>query len=216
MHQVMNGLFSVDRGIPFTLKQLFTRPGHAVREYLAGRRKPYFPPVTLLMILSALGVIIATQMNIDMNPFADLNVRGSEHMHAIMSWLIENQAWLYLGMVPITAFSAWLFMRPFGHGFVEHMLINIFISVQLAVLSLVSYLFMAIPALFIAAVALSNTAYIGFFTWTYAQLYAAHSPTQVSVRLLCTFGLLCFFVLIVMVLGVLYVAMLAARDSGRL
>lgn len=45
------GLFSVDRGAFFTLRQIIIRPGIAANRYLAGERKKYFNFVTLLFVV---------------------------------------------------------------------------------------------------------------------------------------------------------------------
>lgn len=42
------------RGIFFTLKALFTRPGYMLRDYILGRRANYFRPFPLLIILATL------------------------------------------------------------------------------------------------------------------------------------------------------------------
>ena len=47
------------RGIFFTIKALFTRPGHMLREYILGRRANYFRPFPLLIILATLFGITA-------------------------------------------------------------------------------------------------------------------------------------------------------------
>jgi len=216
MHQLALGLFSLDHGIPFTLKQLFTRPGHAVREYLEGKRKPYFPPVTLLLILSGAGVVLSNSFQIEMSlvSFDDPGIKAT--VDGTKQWMLQNQSLIYLGMLPFMAVSGWLCMRHFGHGFIEHVLINVFISVQVAAVSPILFVFMAVPGAMYWVTILGNSAHIALFVWTYAQLYSKQSATQVSVRLLCTIGLLCFFLLIMMIVGVLYGVMLAARDSGRL
>lgn len=47
------------RGIFFTIKALFTRPGHMLREYILGHRANYFRPFPLLIILATLFGITA-------------------------------------------------------------------------------------------------------------------------------------------------------------
>lgn len=38
MHDIVHGVLHLDKGILFTLKQAFTRPGYAVMDYIAGKR----------------------------------------------------------------------------------------------------------------------------------------------------------------------------------
>ncbi|MFZ2906051.1 MAG: DUF3667 domain-containing protein [Cyclobacteriaceae bacterium] len=43
-----------DKGILLLIKELMTKPGHVAKEYLDGKRKKYFNPLTFLIILSSL------------------------------------------------------------------------------------------------------------------------------------------------------------------
>ncbi len=36
-HDFVHGVWHVDKGIVFTIKELFTRPGHSVREFILGK-----------------------------------------------------------------------------------------------------------------------------------------------------------------------------------
>lgn len=41
------------------LRQLLTRPGHTIREYIRGRRVPHFKPVLMIMILGAVVTVLS-------------------------------------------------------------------------------------------------------------------------------------------------------------
>lgn len=34
LHEIQHGIFHIDKGILYTSKELFRRPGHTIREYL--------------------------------------------------------------------------------------------------------------------------------------------------------------------------------------
>jgi hypothetical protein len=34
---ILNGIFMINKGFFFTIKELFTRPGHSIREYINGK-----------------------------------------------------------------------------------------------------------------------------------------------------------------------------------
>ena len=51
-HDIQHGLFHFDKGILFTVKELFTRPGHSIREFIQGKRVQHFKPVSLVLILA--------------------------------------------------------------------------------------------------------------------------------------------------------------------
>jgi hypothetical protein len=53
-HDLQHGLFHFDNGIFYTIKQLVTRPGHTIREFINGKRVRHFKPLTLVVLLATL------------------------------------------------------------------------------------------------------------------------------------------------------------------
>lgn len=52
------GFTNIDQGIWHTIRMLFTHPGTLFHDYISGRRRPYFAPFSLLVILAAIYEII--------------------------------------------------------------------------------------------------------------------------------------------------------------
>ena len=46
------------RSLPYTLLQLFLRPGYMISDYISGKRQVSFPPVKMLVIVGVMGVIV--------------------------------------------------------------------------------------------------------------------------------------------------------------
>jgi hypothetical protein len=53
-HDLIHALFHVDRSVLSLLRQLLTHPGRVARDYVEGKRKRYFGPFALLVIVVAL------------------------------------------------------------------------------------------------------------------------------------------------------------------
>lgn len=68
MHDLLHGVLHVDKGIPFTLKQLFIRPGFAARDYISGKRVQYYNVFYLMFIVLGL-IIIVTNRNEELSIF---------------------------------------------------------------------------------------------------------------------------------------------------
>lgn len=85
-----------------TLKQLFTRPGYMIRDYLTGHQPLYFPPFKMLAVFVVIYVTVAWLLNIDLNSvfktFASMDVnrlsdRGRfilTQVHIIEHWFTEH------------------------------------------------------------------------------------------------------------------------------
>lgn len=137
VHEVQYGIIQMDRGFFFTLKELFTRPGPAVRDYLEGKRKRYFSPFTMLMILGALSVLIANWVGVAEHTVHRKSQGPDLGMVEYMEWVINYQTYLMLALLPFMAWGTSVFMNKFGHGFVEHVVINTFILVQITAFGLI-------------------------------------------------------------------------------
>ena len=46
------------RSLPFTLLQLFLRPGYVISDYINGKRQVSFPPIKMLVLVGVLGVVV--------------------------------------------------------------------------------------------------------------------------------------------------------------
>ena len=46
------------RSLPFTLLQLFLRPGYVMSDYISGKRQVSFPPIKMLVLIGVLGVVV--------------------------------------------------------------------------------------------------------------------------------------------------------------
>src|SRR6478609_6433349 len=57
-HDFVNGVWGLDRGVLYTLKDLFTRPGHGVREYVQGKRAYYFNFVALILLILTIAALL--------------------------------------------------------------------------------------------------------------------------------------------------------------
>ena len=63
-HDLIHGIWHVDNGILFTIKELFTRPGHSIREFINGKRVGYFSFVTLLLLILGISHFLAEYANV--------------------------------------------------------------------------------------------------------------------------------------------------------
>jgi len=111
-HSVWNSFAEVwgmhSRSLPFTLLQLFLRPGYFISDYISGRRQVSFPPVKMLVLIGVMGVIVdfltgaihgmvfqdGEKMGYVDNVFNWLNVHfsgffppPSEYLSGVLQWL---------------------------------------------------------------------------------------------------------------------------------
>lgn len=201
LHELQHGVLHVDRGILFTLKELFTRPGATIRGYLEGRRKQHFPPFGLLMLLAAAGVFVTSSLELDKLLSAQMST-ADPSTRQFNAFFTKHQSLFYLGMLPFMATGTWLCMRKYGHGFVEHVVINTFIGIQIATVSLVTWPLVLMVHDVATITMLANAIMFTLTLWTLVRLYHERPWWRVLLRALAAFALSMLFLLVAVVVGV--------------
>lgn len=123
-HDVIHGIWHIDKGILFTIKELFTRPGHSVREYLQGKRINLFPFISLLLILLAISSFLTHYTHIKI---ADL-MPDAGTSKATMSYLekfsTEYPRLMLVITIPINSLFSIIWFQKAKLNFTEHLVIN--------------------------------------------------------------------------------------------
>ncbi len=57
-HDLVHNVLHIDRGMIYTIKELFTRPGHSIREYAEGKRMKHFHFISFIIIILALSSVL--------------------------------------------------------------------------------------------------------------------------------------------------------------
>jgi len=57
LYDIEHGLLHIDKGISYTIKELFTRPGHSVREFIEGKRVKHFKPISFVLVLAGISIL---------------------------------------------------------------------------------------------------------------------------------------------------------------
>lgn len=116
------GLISLERGFFFTVKELFTRPGHAIREYVQGKRIKYLHYFNLLIILITLGIIIDGYNSISL---ADImGTTESEGLNKFEQFIAAYPKIYTLLSIPLFAAITFLWFKRAKQNFAEHLVLN--------------------------------------------------------------------------------------------
>ena len=135
-----------NRPIFRTLRELFTRPGYMVRDYLGGHRQFYFPPFKLLAVSIVLVIFVSwlTGVKYD-STFASIaedlpdnadNLTGAIGFLANVGIMFVNllasnllYEWLFFGVLAVI--GVWIaFYRYRKYNFVETYIFLVFVMVQ--------------------------------------------------------------------------------------
>ena len=150
-HEFLHAVTHADRGFLLLIKKLFLYPGVVAKEYIDGKRKKYFNPLSFIVITSAIHAWIAYKTGY----FSAVGTGGSggrnQRMPAVMveAFRISNENGKLLSLiliVPLLAFLSWLLFRRGKYLMAETFVLNCYIVGQSHVIRTLFF----IPAFLIA------------------------------------------------------------------
>ncbi|TDP02905.1 DUF3667 domain-containing protein [Flavobacterium sp. 245] len=126
-HDIQHGLLHFDAGIPYTLKQLLTRPGHSIRDFIEGKRVKHFKPLSLVAVLGALYSFLYHYFHIDLFPKTG---DPELDLHDFGEWIATHFAWTTIATIPIYTVGTYIVFRKQGYNFFELFVLNTFKASQ--------------------------------------------------------------------------------------
>lgn len=110
LHELPHAILHLEHALPHTIFALLRRPGHAVREYLSGKRVKTYSPFTLLFLVAGLvGLALAA---FGMNKTGiDFTVAKNDFAPKMMGLVFKHQGWIRLAFLPLLAVGPTLVLR---------------------------------------------------------------------------------------------------------
>ena len=196
LNEVTEGVFQINKGFFYTIRELFVRPGNSLREFLNGKRKSHFKPIAYVLTLSTLYFLIIQIAN--QNTWVDdlilglveaAKVSGANReieLPTILIWFSKNYAYSSLLLLPLFSLASYLVFLKSGSNFLEHIVINSYITGQQAIFyslfAIVGSIFESdIVEVFALLVAMSYTC------WVYWQFFSKGNRTLNILRSIGTY-----------------------------
>ena len=159
LHDIANSFIQLDKGILYTSKQLFTRPGASIREFIEGKRVKHIKPISLVIILAAIYGILYQyfEINIFLTETDDsLKVDDIKLLKKLNDWLANNYGIASLISIPFYALGSFISFKKQGYNFVEHLVLNAYLSGQRLIFNIITFPFL---------IYFKGTEYLDTFTW---------------------------------------------------
>ncbi len=173
--EFQRGLLHFDEGILYSGKQLFSRPGHTIREYIQGKRVKHFKPISLVIILASLYGVMYHYFHIS---FVAATTNNSSEagidVVKLNEWMGTHYAWTTLLAIPLYTIGTSIAFRKQGYNLVECFILNAFkasqkLFVHLALFPLLLY-FNGTPKMRMLSLILYLIDVV-FIYWTNAQFF---------------------------------------------
>jgi hypothetical protein len=204
-HDIQHGLLHFDNGITYTGKQLFTRPGHSIREFIEGKRVKHFKPLSLVMVLATAYVALIHLLHIELIVKTNGPVDPSVHIDPVKigEWLQSHFAWITIAFIPIHTIGTVITFRKQGYNFFEYFILNTYKAAQKLYISLlfipVFYYYSGTPAINTITKIIVLIDFSLYF-WTNVQFFNHLSKTKTFFLTLLThliFWFIVFFIAVI-------------------
>lgn len=193
-HELQHGFLHVDKGIFFTIKELFTRPGNSIREFIEGRRVRHFKPLSLVIILAGLYGFLMHFLHINVlagnvevtgdGPDVALAQQRAEHLS---EWVATHYWIISMVQIPVWAAATRLAFFKQGYNYFEHFVLHSFLVGQRLALHIalvpLYYLLNGTPALRYTDRALGWVGLL-LMAWSLLQFFRTMPPGQRIARIL--------------------------------
>lgn len=129
LHDLQHGLFHFDKGVLYTAKQLLTRPGHTIREFLEGKRVRHFQPLSFVIVLATFYGLVWHYLIFDrlhkslIEPRHDLTRAGVK----IVAWMTEHFAFDGLILIVTSTLVSYIIFKKQKYNLVEHLVLNTYL-----------------------------------------------------------------------------------------
>jgi len=214
VHDIQHGFFHFEKGVLFTIKELFTRPGHSIREYIHGKRVKHFKPISLVLLLAGILGLLSHYFHFDiLSDTFKVTGTGSQENEAqelfnsINDWVSGHYALVSLILLPIFTLGTYLSFRKMGYNFIEHLVLNAFLTSQRLVLRIVLFPFYNLLSGTDKLRTFSNVVNVVIFFltfWTLGQFFNTAKKSTVFWRTLLS-GFISGILYLALALGVMLI-----------
>lgn len=116
----VSSIINFDRGIFYTIKELFKRPRDTVREFIHEDRKKIIKPITFLIICSFFYTIIQQFLGFEAN-YININVasRNTPFVVKVYDWFSKNYGYANIIMTILIALWVKIFFKRYNYNYYE-------------------------------------------------------------------------------------------------
>lgn len=183
-----------EKGIFFTIKELLTRPGQSIREFISDDRNRLVKPIIFIIITSLIYTLISHFFHIEDEYLKDEGEERSAYVK-ILGWMQANYG--YMNILTGMFIAVWLkiFFKKYGYNFFELLIMLCFV---LGISMLIFAFFALIEGiLHIKLLTIAGMIGVIYLTWATGNFFEEKKTANyVKALLSYLLGMITFFILI--------------------
>lgn len=208
--EIPHSFFHINAGLLYTSKQLLTRPGHAIREYLEGKRVNHIKPLSFILILAGFYILLCHWFHLNLFSISEegaknVVLRGTKMNYD--EWFLSHFGWVTLSTIPLYTVGTFICFYNKGYNFVEYLILNTFKAGQRLIIQIVflPFIFLIKHSLDVGTIVF--TVYLidlGLNFWTNIEFFNQMKVSNVLLRSILSHTIL--MALMMLIVGVLIAA----------
>lgn len=212
-HDILHGIWHVEKGILFTIKEAITRPGQAALDYISGKRIKYYNVFYLVLLLIGLNVILSDFYEYLLDTyFKDkyANIKSTTENKANTEFFNNYFKLIIFGIVPVLAINSFIIFKRKKFNFSEHLIIAGIVLLGIMILTTIGQFIDFFDIFFtFSTVDITNIlipfSIVTYVVISYFNIIKKEYSKTLSFFLILLFLLLLFLELFLIIRGIKYV-----------
>lgn len=134
-HDLLHGTFHIEKGLFYTILQVFKKRGRSAAEYISGKRVSYYNVFYLSLLLLGLNIFLVVYRH-KIAPETVIERSGS--FGSFYDFAADYIKFIILGFIPLFAFNMFVLFRRKRHNYAEHIIAAGFCMVGCLVIAAVN------------------------------------------------------------------------------
>lgn len=118
-HDLLHGVWHLEKGIIFTIREAFKRPGQTALDYINGKRVRYYNVFYLCLIITAITILLNHLCDLVHTPEP-----VSKDIEKVTAFMATYLKLLLFGIIPILAINALLIYKKLKLNITQHFIIS--------------------------------------------------------------------------------------------
>jgi len=131
-NDMLKNMFNLERGLLFTILELFKNPEVVINDFVQGERYRYMNPFRFLIVYASLYALVVSVFGFSIEGMIEMQ----EENPLNLSVLKEYSNLMILAYVPIVAIGSWLAFRPAKLNYAEHLVVNAYAYSFMTIISI--------------------------------------------------------------------------------
>lgn len=208
LEEISENIFKVNRGLIFTVKNLFTRPGHSIREFLDGQRKYYVKPIGYVLIISTFYFLVTNisgavpLLQKTVSGFArgvaeGTQLTGETKIIEVFTHLMSRYfAYSVLLLIPVFSVASFIAFLGKRRNYLEHIVLNSYLTGQQTIFYATFTIIGVLLNQKDLAIGMALFLSVGLRFWTFIQFFKGEKNWRIIGRIFLTYPLMYFMLLI--------------------